>query len=57
MEIKKLAFRTKMKVNETKVGLWADYNKGKASQSMIYYVNVLSSKTSYGWNIVNILSL
>ena len=52
-----MAFRTKMKVNETKVELWADYNRGKASQSMIYYVKVLSSKTSYGWDIVNILSL
>lgn len=50
MEIKKLG-------SKTKVELWADYNRGKASQSMIYYVNVLSPKTIYGWNIVNILSL
>jgi hypothetical protein len=46
-----------MRVNGMKAGVWADYNKGKASQSMIYYINVLSSKTSYGWNISNILSL
>ena len=38
-----------------KAGVWADYNKGKASQSMIYYINVLSEKTSYGWEINKIL--
>ena len=46
-----------MKVSKTRVEWWASYNNGGLSQSMLYYINVLSPKSNYGWNIVNTLSL
>ena len=47
MEIKKLAFRTKMK-------WWAGYDN-EDGESLHYYINVLSGKLSYKYTINKII--